>query len=105
MTVKKNEISKILQNLPSWVKTLLLCFASLGGGYTSASTFVQPPDNPKYEQMLDIQANKIDSIEKEVIKIKANNDYVWLKLEDIYEAEKETRSDVKDIANYIREHK
>ena len=106
MTKKINDFVK---ELPMWAKAIAFILAgSLSGGVSSSA--LNPPNNyqeniKKMEMVIEEQSDDIDSINKEINKLKANNTVIWVKLDDISDDVKETRSDVKEIANYLRDHK
>ena len=106
MTKKVNEYIK---ELPMWIKAVAFLLAgSLSGGVSS--TAMNPPIDyqeniKKMELVIEEQDKDIDSINLEINKLKANNTVIWVKLDDISDDVKETRSDVKEIATYLRDHK
>ena len=106
MTKKINDFVK---DLPMWAKAIaFIVVGSLSGGVSSNA---MNPDNnyqdniKKMELVIEKQDKNIDSINLEIYKLKANNEVIWVKLDDISDDVKETRSDVKEIANYLRDHK
>lgn len=106
MTKKINDFVK---ELPMWAKVIAFILAgSLSGGVSSNA---MNPDNnyqenlKKIELVIEKQDKDIDSINFEINKLKANNEVIWVKLDDISDDVKETRVDVKEIANYLRDHK
>lgn len=106
MTKKINEFVK---ELPMWAKAIaFVIVGSLSGGVSSNAMYPQInyQDNiKKMELVIEKQDKDIDSINLEINTLKANNEVIWVKLDDISDDVKETRSDVKEIANYLRDHK
>lgn len=106
MTKKLNDIIK---ELPMWAKAIaFIIVGSLSGGVSSSAInpTINYQDNlKKIELVIEEQDKNIDSINLEINKLKTNNEIIWVKLEDIGDDVKETRTDVKEIATYLRDNK
>ena len=106
MTKKINDFVK---ELPMWAKAIAFILAgSLSGGVSSSisNPEINYQENiKKMELVIEEQDKDIDSINLEINKLKANNEVIWVKLDDISDDVKETRVDVKEIATYLRDHK
>ena len=103
------KINDYIKELPMWAKAIaFVIVGSLSGGVSSNAMYPQInyQDNiKKIELVIEEQDKNIDSINNEINKLKTNNEVIWVKLDDIGDDVKETRTDVKEIATYLRDNK